>query len=91
MPSSHDVRIWPKIQKNALKRDRFSYTVRSRVAGEPFKKTFQTAALADTERSTLVTAQRNGGHSTPRRDGRSLRRGHRRRCRGTSSPASTWI
>lgn len=60
MASSHDVRIWPKIQKNALKRDRFSYTVRWRVAGEPFKKTFQTSALADTERSNLVTAQRNG-------------------------------
>ncbi|GAA1562592.1 tyrosine-type recombinase/integrase [Kribbella sancticallisti] len=60
MANTHDVRIWPKIQKNKLKRDRFSYTVRWRVAGEPFKKTCQTSALADSERSKLITAQRNG-------------------------------
>lgn len=37
-----------------------TYTVRWRVAGEPFRRTFATKALADSARSKLLTAQRSG-------------------------------
>src|SRR6266508_1434625 len=60
MQTTYDVRVWPKIQKNKRAQGRHSYTVRWRVAGRPFKRTFQTSALADSERSKLLSAARNG-------------------------------
>ncbi|TCN39849.1 hypothetical protein EV644_10365 [Kribbella orskensis] len=61
MGTTFEVRIEPKIQKNRLAgKDRFSYTVRWRVAGERCKKTYASRALADGRRSELVSAVRRG-------------------------------
>lgn len=58
MPTSHDVRIWA-IEPIARKRGT-TYRVRWVVAGERFGETFGTFALADSHRSKLVTASREG-------------------------------
>ncbi|MGY4768942.1 tyrosine-type recombinase/integrase [Kribbella sp. CWNU-51] len=60
MATSFDVRISAKIQKNKLAKGKFSYTVRWRVGGQPFKKNFQVRTLADSDRSKLVSAVRDG-------------------------------
>jgi hypothetical protein len=58
MRSSYDVRIW-NILANKGKR-RTTYTVRWKVEGEPFRETFATLPLADSFRSALITATRQG-------------------------------
>jgi integrase len=58
MPTSHDVRIWA-IETIPRKRTT-SYRVRWVVAGERFGPTFRTFALAESYRSKLVTASREG-------------------------------
>lgn len=58
MKLSYDVRILG-IRTYAGKRGK-SYTVRWSVAGKTFPKTFATKALAESERSTLLIAQRSG-------------------------------
>lgn len=57
--STYDVRIHA-ILINQLSGSKKSYTVRWKVAGQPFRKTFATRALAESFRSKLVVAQREG-------------------------------
>ncbi|MEU9505430.1 tyrosine-type recombinase/integrase [Micromonospora sp. NPDC048170] len=57
--SSYNVRIHA-ILTNELSGKTKSYTVRWKVAGKPFRKTFATRALAESYRSKLVVAQREG-------------------------------
>ncbi|MFC5942002.1 tyrosine-type recombinase/integrase [Micromonospora harpali] len=57
--SSYDVRIHA-ILTNPLAGKKKSYTVRWRVAGKSFRKTYATGALAESFRSKLVVAQREG-------------------------------
>ncbi|KIR64273.1 integrase [Micromonospora haikouensis] len=57
--SSYDVRIHA-ILTNTLASKKKSYSVRWRVAGKSFRKTYATAALAESFRSKLVVAQREG-------------------------------
>ncbi|MDI5936975.1 integrase, partial [Micromonospora sp. DH15] len=57
--SSYDVRIHA-ILTNTLAGKKKSYTVRWRVAGKSFRKTYATGALAESFRSKLVVAQREG-------------------------------
>lgn len=60
MPTTYDVRM-EAIQKNKLAgKNRYSYTVRWRVAGRRPKKTYATYTLADSRRSELVSAMRRG-------------------------------
>lgn len=56
--SSYDVRIY-SILTNRNQRGR-TYTVRWQVAGRRFRKTFSTRALAESYRSKLLVAQREG-------------------------------
>ncbi|MGA5312280.1 tyrosine-type recombinase/integrase [Micromonospora taraxaci] len=56
--SSYDVRVY-SIQKRQLTKG-FSYGVRWKVAGRPFRDTFATRALAESFRSKLVVSQREG-------------------------------
>ncbi|WP_327033906.1 integrase [Micromonospora ureilytica] len=58
MSSTYDVRVHG-ILKNQLSKG-YSYVVRWKVAGEPFRKTFATRALAESYRSKLVVSQREG-------------------------------
>lgn len=58
METSHDVRIWGTHTYKGKRKT--SYRVRWRVAGTPFGKSFSTAALADSYRSRLVSAARDG-------------------------------
>ncbi|NGN63888.1 tyrosine-type recombinase/integrase [Streptomyces sp. A7024] len=58
METSHDVRVW-KLKENRGKR-RTTYSVRWIVAGKEFHETYATSALADAERSDLITAMSNG-------------------------------
>ncbi|MGA6163507.1 tyrosine-type recombinase/integrase [Amycolatopsis magusensis] len=58
MDTSYDVRIW-KIEKYAGKR-KTTYRVRWLVSGKKFGESFETYALADSFRSRLVTASRDG-------------------------------
>lgn len=60
METTFDVRISEKIQTNTLARGRHSYTVRWRVAKEPFKKNFGNLTLAKSERSRLMSAVGRG-------------------------------
>ena len=57
--SSYDVRIHA-ILTNDLSGKKKSYTVRWKVAGKPFRNTYATRALAESFRSKLVVAQREG-------------------------------
>lgn len=57
--STFDVRVH-SVLVNKLAKGKFSYTVRWVVAGEPLRDTFATRALADSFRSKLVVAQREG-------------------------------
>ena len=57
--STFDVRVH-SVLVNKLAKGKLSYTVRWVVAGEPFRDTFATRALADSYRSKLVVAQREG-------------------------------
>ncbi|WP_413775697.1 tyrosine-type recombinase/integrase [Micromonospora sp. RTGN7] len=57
--SSYDVRIHA-ILSNELAGKKKSYTVRWKVAGKPFRNTYATRALAESFRSKLVVAQREG-------------------------------
>lgn len=55
---SFDVRVWTVEKRPSSAGMR--YRVRWKVAGTMHRKTFVTAALADSERSKLITAARNG-------------------------------
>lgn len=57
--STYDVRVY-RILANKLKGGKRSYTVRWQVAREPYRKTFATKALAESFRSKLIVAQREG-------------------------------
>lgn len=57
--STFDVRVH-SVLINKLAKGKSSYTVRWVVAGEPFRDTFATRALADSFRSKLIVAQREG-------------------------------
>ncbi|GGK32578.1 integrase [Pilimelia terevasa] len=57
--SVYDVRIHA-ILENTLAKKRKSYTVRWKVAATPFRDTFATRALAESFRSKLIVAQREG-------------------------------
>jgi integrase len=60
MPTTYAVRM-ESIQKNKLAgKNRYSYTVRWRVAGTRPKKTYATFAQADSRRSELISAMRRG-------------------------------
>jgi len=63
-PRSFDVRIWG-VSKYKGKRGT-SYTVRWRVQGERHQRTFTTAKLADSFRSELTIAARDGRDFDPR-------------------------
>lgn len=56
--STYDVRVH-NLLKNTLAGG-YSYTVRWKVAGQSFRETFATRALAESYRAKLVTAQREG-------------------------------
>jgi len=58
MDTTYDVRIW-SIQANARAGGK-TYTVRWKVAKQRWKRTFKTAALADSFRSDLLAAARKG-------------------------------
>ncbi len=58
MTSTYAVRIWAIMQNANQKRS--SYTVRWQVGGQRFRETFATRALAESFRSELVVAQRQG-------------------------------
>lgn len=59
--SSYEVRVWSILtNKNGDDAKRTTYTVRWFVAGSPFRKTLKTKALAESYRSKLVIAQREG-------------------------------
>ncbi len=58
MTTTYDVRIWKTEQCNGQRGT--TYKVRWVVAGRQRKKAFRTRALADSFRSELVTASRNG-------------------------------
>jgi len=62
--SSYDVRIWPirehKGRDRKTGKARSTYRVRWRVARREFGKSYQTSALAESFRSKLITAQREG-------------------------------
>ena len=58
MDTTYDVRIW-NVEERKGKR-RTAYHVVWFVAGERYKKVFDTAALADSFRSDLVSAARKG-------------------------------
>ncbi|MFI7574305.1 tyrosine-type recombinase/integrase [Micromonospora sp. NPDC049497] len=62
--STYDVRIWTIREYQGRDRktgkDRKTYRVRWEVAGREFGKTFQTRAMAESFRSRLVVAQREG-------------------------------
>ena len=62
--STYDVRIWNiseyKGRDRKTGRDRTTYRLRWTVAGKVFSDTFQTKALAESFRSKLVIAQREG-------------------------------
>lgn len=57
--STYDVRIYALLE-NKLAGGRTSYSVRWKVAGEPFRDTFATRAMAESFRSKLLVAQREG-------------------------------
>ena len=57
--SSYDVRVHA-ILTNELSGKKKSYTARWKVANKPFRDTFATRALAESFRSKLVVAQREG-------------------------------
>ena len=56
--SSYDVRLWSILTRSGKRRA--TYAVRWFVNGRPFSKTFATKALAESYRSKLVIAQREG-------------------------------
>jgi integrase len=56
--STYDVRIHAVLRNKLAKG--FSHTVRWKVAGTPFRDTFATRALAESFRSKLIVAQREG-------------------------------
>jgi integrase len=58
MNSTYDVRIHGILTNKKTSGN--SYTIRWRVAGNAFRKTFATKALAESYRSTLIVAQREG-------------------------------
>ena len=58
MTTTYDVRVWKTEQAKGTRGT--SYKVRWVVAGTPHKKPFRTSALAESFRSTIVTAQRKG-------------------------------
>src|SRR5947209_730476 len=62
--STYDVRIWSireyKGKDRKTGKPRSTYRVRWEVAGEEFGKTFQTRPLAESFRSKLIVAQREG-------------------------------
>lgn len=62
--SSYDVRIWTIREYQGRDRktgkERKTYRVRWEVAGREFGKTFQTRAMAESFRSRLIVAQREG-------------------------------
>jgi integrase len=64
MNTTYDVRVWAirehKGKDRKTGKSRSTYRVRWLVAGEEFGETFQTRALAESFRSKLVTAQREG-------------------------------
>ena len=58
MNTTYDVRIHAILTNKQSRGD--TYTIRSKVAGRPFRKTFATKALAESYRSKLIIAQREG-------------------------------
>ena len=56
--NTYDVRLWNILTNKGTRRS--TYTVRWFVSGAPFRKTFITKALAESYRSKLVIAQREG-------------------------------
>jgi site-specific recombinase XerD len=56
--TTYDVRIHAILVNKTAKRE--TYTIRWKVAGRPFRKTFATKALAESYRSKLIIAQREG-------------------------------
>ena len=56
--SSYDVRLWSILTRSGKRRA--TYAVRWFVNGRPFSKTFAAKALAESYRSKLVIAQREG-------------------------------
>lgn len=56
--STYDVRVYTLLVNNNTSNT--TYTVRWKVAGKPFRDTFATRALAESFRSKLVIAQREG-------------------------------
>ena len=68
MNTTYDVRVWAIREHEGKDRKtgkpRSTYRVRWLVVGQDFGETFQTRALAESFRSKLVTAQREGSRST---------------------------
>lgn len=60
METTFDVRISEEFQVNKLAKGKRSYTVRWRVAKEPFSLTRANKTLANNERSRLVSAVGRG-------------------------------
>lgn len=58
MNTTFDVRVHGILKNNNAKGA--TYTIRWKVAGKPFRDTFATKALAESERSKLLVAQRQG-------------------------------
>lgn len=58
MNTSYDVRVYGILSNK--NKNRPSYVIRWKVAGRPFRKTFLTKALAESYRSKLIVAQREG-------------------------------
>ncbi|MEV4457337.1 tyrosine-type recombinase/integrase [Microbispora sp. NPDC049633] len=81
--TTYDVRIYKtEIRKNAAGKIT-SYRVRWTTAGKPWKKSFQKSAQADTYRSNLVTAARDG-------EAFSLLTGEPVRWGRTAQPEMSW-
>jgi hypothetical protein len=85
MDTTYDVRIW-RIQPNARAGGK-TYTVRWKVAKQRWKRTFKTAALADSFRSDLLAAACKGEAFDISTGGRSPCSGPAGTCPGTGSPA----
>lgn len=58
MTTTYDMRVWKTEEVKGTRGT--SYKVRWVVAGTPHKKPFRTSALADSFRSTIITAARKG-------------------------------
>ena len=60
MKTTYDVRIHAILTNKSAKGNGNTYTVRWKVGGKPFRKTFATKALAEGYRSNLIVPQREG-------------------------------